>query len=355
MSRLIRSLAAVGLALAPFVGPSVVGPLIPQGATGGSAEVVTSFADPEIDESSGLVVRGRWIHTVDDSGDGPVVYTVDRRTGETARVTTYADEDPEDVEALAPGRGGTVWVGDVGDNRRARGSLTVHRLRPDGGRVAAATYRLRYPDGPHDGEALLVHPRTGRLLVVTKRPFLGGEVFRAPARLRPGQLHELEQVATVPGHVTDGTFLPDGRHVLLRTYGTAAVLTYPGFERVGDLDLPAQEQGEGIAVGDDGRIYLSSEGAGAEVLVVDLPPRITRALQPQRPAATDGPAAAPAPAPSPAGQPGNGAGPATASDEGDEDGANLLVRAGAVAVAGGLAAALALGVRAARRRSRRRP
>lgn len=352
MSRLIRSLAAVGLALAPFLGPSVVGPLLPQGAAGGSAEVVTTFADPEIDESSGLVVRGRWIHTVDDSGDGPRVYTVDRGTGETARVTTYADEDPEDVEALAPGRDGTVWVGDIGDNRRARGSLTVHRLRPDGGRVEAATYRLRYPDGPHDAEALLVHPRTERLLVVTKRPFLGAEVFRAPPRLRAGQMHELEHVATVPGLVTDGAFLADGRHVLLRTYSTAAVLTYPGFAPVGDLDLPEQEQGEGVAVGDDGRVYLSSEGAGSDVLVTDLPARIVRALRPERPTAKPSPSAVPTA--SPGGAPEEDDGPATASGGGGDDGAgDLVLRAAAYAVAGGLAAAVVLAVRAARRRSRR--
>lgn len=354
MSRFIRSLAAVGLALAPFFGPSVVGPLIPQGAGGGSAEVVTSFADPEIDESSGLVVRGRWIHTVDDSGDGPVVYTVDRVTGETARVTTYADDDPEDVEALAPGSGGTVWVGDIGDNRRARGTLSVHRLRPAGGRVEPATYRLRYPDGPHDAEALLVHPRTGRLLVVTKRPFLGAEVFRAPARLRPGKLHELEHVSTVPGLVTDGTFLPDGRHVLLRTYSTAAVLTYPGLEPVGDFDLPAQEQGEGVAVGDDGRVYLSSEGVGAEVLVMDLPVRIARALRPE-PATSPSPAPGPTPSPAPSGSAGDGDGPTTASGGGGDDGADLLLPAGGYAVAGGLAAAVLLGLRAARRRGRRTP
>jgi hypothetical protein len=32
---------------------------------------------------------------------------------------------------------------------------------------AARAYRLRYPDGPHNAEVLLVHPRTGDLYIVT--------------------------------------------------------------------------------------------------------------------------------------------------------------------------------------------
>jgi hypothetical protein len=75
----------------------------------------------------------------------------------------------------------------------------------------------------------------------------------------------------VPGLLTDGTFLPDGRRVLLRTYGSAAVYSYPGFEKIAEAPLPHQEQGEAIAVGDDGRVYLSSEGEGSDVLVVDVP------------------------------------------------------------------------------------
>ena len=272
MSPRSRYLTAGLLAVATLAGPNALAPLSSDGSTHVRYHVVTTLHDDRIDESSGLVVRGGRIFTVNDSGDGPYVYAVDERTGRTVAVTTYAEDDPEDVEALAPGPGGSLWVGDIGDNRAVRASIRVYHLVPArrDATVSATAYDLEYPDRPHDAEALLVQPRTGRLLVVTKRFLRGGVVYRAPRTLVPGQVNELERVARVPGLVTDGTFLPDGRHVLLRTYGSAALYTYPGFKRLADVPLPRQEQGEAIAV-DHGRVYLSSEGEHSDVLAIGMP------------------------------------------------------------------------------------
>lgn len=272
--RTARLLLAGGLALVAAAGPSALVSLAADTGEGGApGRVVTTLRDERIDESSGLVVRDGVLFTVNDSGDAAVVYTVDLRSGRTTAVSTYDEEEPEDVEALAEGRGGRVWVGDIGDNRRTRGSVVVHRLRPrrsGDGPVRAQSFRLTYPDRQHDAEALLVHPRTGRLLVVTKR-LTGGGVYRAPARLRPGATHELERVGRVPGLVTGGTFLPGGRRLLLRTYGGLAVYTYPGLELVASAELPPQEQGEAVAIGPDGRAYVTSEGTHSQVLSVPLP------------------------------------------------------------------------------------
>ncbi|MGH3368987.1 MAG: hypothetical protein ACRDPR_03210 [Nocardioidaceae bacterium] len=272
-----RYLAAGLLAVAASGGTTTMAPFESGGSDRVGAHVVTAFADPRIDESSGLVVRGGSLFTVNDSGDGAHVYAVDLRSGETRTVTTYDDEEPVDVEALAAGRGRALWVGDIGDNQRSRGTVAVHRLVPREGAVRAARFELTYPDGPHDAETLLVHPRTGRLLVVTKLPVLGGTVYRAPRTLREDDVHRLERVARVPGTLTDGAFLPDGRHVVLRSYGAAWVYTYPGFEQVAEVALPEQEQGEGAAVvggrrrADPARLYLSSEGERSQVLAMDLP------------------------------------------------------------------------------------
>ena len=48
----------------------------------------------------------------------------------------------------------------------------------------AEAFRLRYPDGKHDAEALLVHPTTGNLYVVNKVPFANASVYEAAAPLR---------------------------------------------------------------------------------------------------------------------------------------------------------------------------
>ncbi|MGZ6942421.1 MAG: hypothetical protein ACXVGT_17640 [Oryzihumus sp.] len=257
---------------------------------------LTSFRDPRVIESSGLVDRGALLYTNNDSGDGPYVYAVDARTGQTTGVTTYSSGDVTDVEAIAPGRAGTVWVGDIGDNRGGRDDISVYRVRPRGrgdATVQAPRYRLAYPDGPRDAETLLADPRTGRLLVVSKSVF-GGTVYRAPRHLDPHGVNRLTPFATVDGLVTDGSFYPDGRHVVLRTYGNATVYTYPDFRPTGTVGLPSQRQGEGISVAADGRVLLSSEGLHSDVLAVRLPASITAAPTragrvPAPPAATSAP------------------------------------------------------------------
>ncbi len=62
------------------------------------------------------------------------------------------------------------------------------------------TLTLRYPDGPHDSEALMVDPRSGDLYVVVKH-LAGGPaaVYRAPAGLRAG-LNDRARAASAPSH-----------------------------------------------------------------------------------------------------------------------------------------------------------
>lgn len=229
-----------------------------------------SFGDDRILESSGLVDRARVVYTNNDSGDAAIVYGVDPATGRTVTTTTYAPS-VHDVEAIAPGAGGTIWAGDIGDNAHRRGDVAVYQVRPLAGSHPGTRYLLRYPDGPHDAETLLVQPHTHRVFVVSKSPF-GGVVYAAPRRLVSGpQSQRLRAFAKVSGLVTDGAFFPDGRHVVLRTYGTASVYTFPDFRLTGTVQLPAQPQGEGISVGPGGRVLVSSESLHSQVLAVRLP------------------------------------------------------------------------------------
>lgn len=239
--------------------------------------VLFAFADPEVVESSGLVDRGDRVYTINDSGDGPVVYGVDPASGETVSRTTYSSGPVEDVESLAPGPRGTLWVGDTGDNRHARDDIAVYHVRParnGDATVQGTRFGLVYPDGARDAETLLVQPGTQRVFVVSKSVF-GGTVYAAPRHLRAGVDNRLRPFAKVSGLVTDGTFLPDGKHVLLRTYTTASVYTFPDFGLVGTVRLPDQQQGEGISVGPRGRVLVSSEGLHAPMLSVTLPASLT--------------------------------------------------------------------------------
>jgi hypothetical protein len=249
------------------------------GATVDDPAVVFRFQDRAIVESSGLTVLpdGRFV-TVNDSGDEARVFTVDPATGRTVGVTRW-DGEADDVEALAPAGPGAVWVGDIGDNTEERTGVQVVRVPVGEGdrSVAGERVTLAYPTGPANAEALLAHPGDGRLVVATKDVF-GGTLYASPSGVRPGDTVTLQELGGVIPVVTDGAFFPDGRHLVLRNYAIATVYSWPDLEQVGRVDIPPQQQGEGIAVDADNRVYVSSEGIRSPVLEVELPPRLADAV-----------------------------------------------------------------------------
>lgn len=270
-----------------------------------------TFQDPDIIESSGLVVRGNRIVTMNDSGDTARVFTVDLATGETVGVTHWS-ADVEDLESLAPAGPGEVWAGDTGDNGRDRSSITVTRVPVGAGdrTVDATSYRLTYPDGARDAETLLADPTTGRLYVVSKAS-MGGTVYAAPAHLKAGEDNEMTALGSVVGLATDGAFFPDGKHIVIRNYTSASVYSFPDLSLQGSWVLPAQRQGEGIAVAADNSIYLSSEGAGQKLLHVTVPEKVRAAMGSTT--ATGSPSTKPSPSPSTTSGPASGpmSGPAS--------------------------------------------
>ncbi len=313
MSRLVAAAVALALPVAAVVGVA--------GAAGETGvQVEFAFADPDIEESSGLVVdtsTGRPLFvTTNDSGDSGRLFVIDPGSGETVGVTTWSDA-PRDVEALAPAGPGEVWVADIGDNDAVRDSVSVARVRLGAGDTSVepvAQHDLTYPAGARDAETLLVDP-DGRLLVVTKG-LLGGEFLRSERRLVEDAPNPLAAVGVALPIATDGAFFPDGRHLLVRSYGNAVLYAYPSLRAVAGFDLPDQEQGEGLAIDESGAVFLSSEGQGAEVLRLRLPRDVQQALAPE-PTGTPSPTGTPGPVGTP--------GPADASeptvpsgDEGDD-------------------------------------
>lgn len=241
---------------------------------------VFAFDDPAIVEASALVVDDGLFLTLNDSGHTGDVFAVDG-SGRTVGVTHWADH-PTDTEALAPGGHGFVWVADIGDNTGQRSSVQIARVPVGRGdrTVTPTTYELTYPDGPTDAETLLRNPTTGRLYIASKNVF-GGVLYAVPVHLDASGPNRLKAVGRVLPVATDGSFFPDGKHVVIRNYSTAVVYAWPSLQPVGDFELPFQRQGEGIAVADDGKIYVSSEGPHAPVLEVTVPPRIEAAVKGQ--------------------------------------------------------------------------
>ncbi len=274
----------------------VAAPFVLALASGPATEKVDPlfrFQDRAISESSGLVVLpSGLVVTVNDSGDSARVFVVDPTTGRTVGVTSW-DAEAVDDEALAPAGPDQVWVGDLGDNLASRDSIRVTRVPVGRGDRTGylASYSLTYPrHRSYDAETLLSDPSSGRLFVVTKSA-LGGRIFAAPAQLSADGPNPLRQVGVAPPLVTDGSFVPEGDRVVLRDYGRFVELSFPGWRTLTAGSLPAQRQGEGLAVTDDGHLLVSSEGSRQPVYAVPDP-----LAPPPSPTAT---ATAPTPTPTP--------------------------------------------------------
>lgn len=245
------------------------------GAGSAAGNTVLVIDDERIAESSGLARS--WAHqgvfyTHNDRGSGSTLYAVDRSgTRALFDVTDAAANDWEDV-ASTPDR--RIWIADTGDRAGTRPSVSVLVLEEPAelvtGPIASTTYDLIYPDGPHDAEALLVHPLTFRMYLVTKGRD-GGAIYAAPENPSTSAPNKLERVADAPPNVTGGDFAADGARFVLRSYGRAFLYSDLATDPV-SFKLPDQPQGESITFdpSDEG-LLIGSEGVGSRVVKVPLP------------------------------------------------------------------------------------
>jgi len=289
--------ATLGLALALAAAPA-------EAAGGyGPARLVCSFADPEINESSGIASTS-WddgvVWTHNDSGDSPRFFAVSRDTCATVGVYRVTGATAVDWEDMARS-GRTLHFADIGDNRSSRASITVYDVpepgpgTPSGTVNPSATRVLTYPDGPHNAESLFVDPTTGQLVIVTKTPLGPSAAYRVP----PAGNGVMEKVAevTFAGPTTGGDASAD--RIAVRTYDSA----YEWDVRSGDtlaavlarppttFALPVTPQGEAIAYTRDGSgLWISSETRAGPVHLLTRPAEPVAPEEPVAPG-VPGPAA----------------------------------------------------------------
>ena len=295
LRRFVATLGAAPLVAAVTLVVSA-GPATPAFAEEPGPKEAFKIADERITESSGLTFGTKHpdtLYTMNDSGGDAEIFELDA-TGKTVGTVVLGGAETEDWEALSSGPEGRLWVGDIGDNERSRDSVTVYRFHePEAlgdSREQWSRFQLQYDDGPHDAETLLVHPKTGRIYVVTKDPE-GGGIYAGPEELVSGTetSNTLTRVGDAPAVVTDGAFLPDASAVVLRTYGQAYVLDWPDAKVSREVGLPRQRQGESLAVSADGaQLFAGSEGANSAVFTVSVngPPPGAGATKPGSPSPT---------------------------------------------------------------------
>lgn len=274
--------------------------------------LLARLTDKRITESSGLVASRRnpdvlWTHN--DSGDGPYLFAIDRKGRTLARFTLphATNVDWEDI-AIGPGADGkpALYVGDIGDNNHNRTDTALYRVPEptvDPGRTMQEEttapperFPYRYPDGSHDCETLLVHPKTSEVFLVTKEQSGVSGVYAFPMPLRAGHEVTLKRVGTLhfvsrllSGRLamaetlaTGGDIAPDGRHLAIRTYLAGYEWTVAPGQSIPDalkarpreFMLPLTRQGESLCYRADGKtLLMTSEGVNSPLYEVPLPPR----------------------------------------------------------------------------------
>lgn len=256
--------------------------------------VLVQLKDKRITESSGIAespVRPGVFYTHNDSGDLARIFRFTSKGDvEAIKVEGAKNVDWEDIASAKIDGQPWLYIGDIGDNYGRRDTITIYRMREPGPRDTSVrvdqTYRLRYPDEPHNAEALMVQPETGDLYVVTKASQKPSVVFKVPKPAGTGD-YTLAEVGRLDlggslresKLVTGGAISPDGKHVVLRTY--LAAYEFDAGSRFDDwvkstprtIKTNLEGQGEGIAYLYDGEgLVTSSEGVPCQVSEIPLRP-----------------------------------------------------------------------------------
>jgi len=272
----------------------------------GPPTTIATIKEKSISESSGLVASrstpgAYWTHN--DSGDGPFIYAFDTHGNSRGifRVTGAQARDWEDI-AAGPGpkpHKSYLYIGDIGDNNEARDEVVVYRVAEPiltsatskltqsraGSTEPADAIRLKYPDGKHDAEALLVHPTNGNIYIVSKKLIANPVVYEAAAPFTAGKLVTMKRIGEVRvpslfgGVVTGGSVSPDGHRVALCDYFQGYELVLPADskdfndiwkQKMTGFDLGKRKQGESITYRLDGKALLAtSEGKKSPLIQVE--------------------------------------------------------------------------------------
>jgi hypothetical protein len=251
--------------------------------------VNTGVALPEgLGESSGVAVSRAhpgvfWTH---GDGEESVLFAVDASGNLLGRFPLpQRMRDWEDLAISECATGDCLYLSDSGNNEESGSGLRILRIpEPDprgealSSDVGAVLYEL--PDGGRDIEAIFVLPGE-RVYFVSKGRNHPVSVYRAPgplteaAVISPGEpdtviaLEEVQRLSdgprVVPRQITGASASPDGEVVAIRTYETVSFYRVSGDTLApidsGTLNLNTlrEPQGEGVGLGPDGLVALTSE------------------------------------------------------------------------------------------------
>ena len=267
-------------------------------------QITGTIKSAEINESSGIAASPCqadvfWTHN--DSGDGAFIFAINSEGKNLGawRVASAENRDWEDIAAFKTATGECfLYIGEIGDNDRKREEMKIYRVKEpivsDASKSTtrkdalntenAETIKFAYADGRFDAEALMIHPQTGDVYILTKRKDAASGVYKLAANYSADKTNKLKKIAelSVPaipnGFLTGGAISPDGRRAVVCDYFSAYEIALPeganNFDEIWKqkitiVNLGERQQGEAISYSADGSsIFATSEKKNSPVIEV---------------------------------------------------------------------------------------
>lgn len=200
-------------------------------ATAGFEE--TPLAKPMIpgilDEASGIAdskLNPGYLWVQQDSGNPNdiALLSYDGTFLKKVNIKTSVNRDWEDM-ALATGPvAGTnyIYLADIGDNGLAFAEYYIYRFAEPGKAMDSVPdcdkITFKYPDGPHDAEAIMVDNSTKDIYIITKHD-ARSDIYKLPypQSTTTANMAILSGTLSFNG-VTSAAFSPDGMEILIKTY-----------------------------------------------------------------------------------------------------------------------------------------
>lgn len=252
-------------------------------------------------ESSGLASSRctddlYWSHN--DSGESPTLFALDssgRNLGEFL-VSGAENVDWEDIATAKNDEGCEIYISDTGNNYGLRKEFAIYLIQepllentpiptlPLSAKKISFSYDLLPDETSPDAEAMIVHPVTKEILIITKEKSGPAEVYVLSESagktdsMIAKKIGEVVVPSIPPGLITGGDISPDGKRLVLVDYLGAYEFSLPDLKSVFPkifeesptvIRFGKRTQGESIAYTRDGASLLAtSEGLKSPIVMV---------------------------------------------------------------------------------------